>query len=82
MCWLRAYTVMYEPLQAEEALLSVGIAMAADSNLDKRQRKKVLDGWQRQAQGAPVKTPIKRQPMTPDEYRGMMASLGMVQGNG
>ena len=56
--------------------------MAADSNLDKRQRQKVLDDWQRQAQGAPVKAPIKRQPMTPDEYRGMMASLGMVQGNG
>ena len=79
--WLRAYLTMYGPLQAEEALLAAEIAMAADSNLDKRQRQKVLDGWQRQARGAPVKTPVKRQPMTPDEYRGMMASLGMVQGN-
>lgn len=80
--WLEAYQEQYTALQAEEALLAAAVAMAADSNVDKRQRQKLLDGWQRAAQGAPVKAPVKRQAMTPEEYRGMMASLGMVSGNG
>lgn len=78
--WLAAYQEQYTALQAEEALLAAAVAMAADSNVDKRQRQKLLDGWQREARGAPVKSPVKK--MTPEEYRGMMASLGMVSGNG
>jgi len=76
--WLRAYQVMYQPLQAEEALLSAEVAMAADSNIDQRKRQRVLDGWRRQANALTPKARPKRERMSRDEFERMMATLGMV----
>jgi hypothetical protein len=77
--WLRAYQVMYTPLQAEEALLSAEISMAADSNIDHRKRQSVLDRWRRQAGALTPKVKPKREPLTAEEFERRMAGLGMVQ---
>lgn len=78
--WLRAYQVMYTPLQAEEALLGAEVAMAADSNIRHQQRQSVLDRWRRQAAVLTQKKPkAKREPMSREEFERMMQSLGMVK---
>jgi hypothetical protein len=74
--WLRAFQMMYAPLQAEDALLAVEIAMAADSNIKLQVRQSVLDRWRKQA--AMLTPKQKRKPMSREEFERMMATLGMV----
>lgn len=76
--WLRAYQLLYLPLQAEEALLGAEIALVGDSNIKHQARQSVLDRWRRQAAALTPKSAKPRVPMSRDEFARMMAALGMV----
>ena len=67
-------------LQAEELLGATAAHVAADSNIEKGHRQRMLDAWQRTAQ--PVRRAARREPLTPAQFAERMQVLGLEQRNG
>ena len=70
--WLRCYAVMLPRLQAEEALVDVLKLQAADSNLKRQYREKIVRDWQRL-----VVRPEEKPGMSKEEFVTAMRRMGV-----
>lgn len=70
--WLRCYAAMLPRLQSEEALLGILKLQAADSNLKRQYRERIVREWQRLACGGDDKPRMNK-----EEFMAAMRRMGV-----